>query len=398
MRVDLLTLYLLAVGTLIASCGLTLWEQRSYPRRRKELSVLAAGYAVLAAGCAAALVRHNLPGAFGSALSNLVIVSGYLLNMQGVALLNGRRYRRLPIGVLVLLALAWAIAGKRWEEVMWAYLSAIPIAVVCGLTTRELMRMSGPVGRQARSIAIVVAGGHALFYAFRAVILPWMAASFGPGALAIAGKITMYEGVLYSVILPMTLLKFVRDEAHADLLRESQTDYLTGLGNRRWFFAEAERAMRASDSAHPLACLALDLDNFKAINDRFGHEAGDEVLKSFAKVARDVLSEHAIFARMGGEEFVALLPSHDGRRARETGESVIRRFAQTVSHEADGVQIRVTVSIGMALSGKDADTLTELLAAGDRALYSAKSLGGNRLESAYSAASRKDANVERSVG
>jgi diguanylate cyclase (GGDEF)-like protein len=230
------------------------------------------------------------------------------------------------------------------------------------------------------------------------VLLPWIAASFGAGALAAIGKFTLYEGVLYSVILPMTLLKFVRDEAHADLLRESQTDYLTGLGNRRWFFTEAARVMSEATASHPVACLALDLDNFKAINDRFGHESGDEVLKSFARVTRDVLGRQAIFARMGGEEFVALLPSHDAWGAKETGEKLLRRFAQTVSHEADGIQIRATVSIGMAQSGKDASTLTELLAAADRALYSAKSLGGNRLESAYSASTRKDSKFERSVG
>ena len=103
MRVDLITLYLLAIGTLLASSALTLWERRSYPRRRRELGVLAAGYATLAFGCATAAIRHNVPGlsgVVGSALANLIIVGGYLLNLQGVALLNGRRYGRISLGIV----------------------------------------------------------------------------------------------------------------------------------------------------------------------------------------------------------------------------------------------------------------------------------------------------------
>jgi diguanylate cyclase (GGDEF)-like protein len=391
MRVDLITLYLLAIGTLLASCGLTLWERRSYPRRRVELGVLAAGYATLAIGCAAAAVRHGVPGVpgvVGSAISNLVIVGGYLLNLQGVALLNGRRYGRVSISILSVLALAWAIAGARGEAVMWAYVSAIPIAIACGLTARELLRSRDAKWKQSRNLAVIVTGGHALFYAFRAAILPWLAASLGPGFLAIIGKTTMYEGVLYSVILPMTLLRLARDEAHADLRRESQTDYLTGLGNRRWFFEEGARALRESEAFPPMSCLALDLDNFKRINDRYGHEAGDEVLKVFAKTLRSVLGRDVILARIGGEEFAALLPGHESARVKDLAEAVVRRFAQTVSRTAGGVEIMATTSVGMARFGAEDNTLADLLAAADRALYSAKARGGNRLEIARSTANR----------
>ncbi|WP_321795102.1 GGDEF domain-containing protein [Caballeronia sp. J97] len=391
MRVDLITLYLLAIGTLLASSGLTLWERRSYSRRRRELGVLAAGYATLALGCAAAAIRHSvpgLPGVVGSALANLIIVGGYLLNLQGVALLNGRRYGRISVGIVSMLALAWAIAGERGEAVMWAYLSAIPISVVCGLTARELLGLRDSKWRQSCNIAVAVTGGHALFYAFRVTILPWLAASFGPHLLAIIGQVTMYEGVLYSVVLPMTLLRLARDEAHADLRRESQTDYLTGLGNRRWFFEEGARVIREGNAFPPVSCLALDLDHFKAINDRFGHEAGDEVLKSFARLLRSVLGRDAILARIGGEEFAALLPGHESARAKDLAEAVVRRFAQTVTRTAGGVEIEATVSIGMARFGTEEDTLAKVLAAADRALYGAKSRGGNRLEIARAATTR----------
>ena len=380
MHVDLITLYLLAIGTLLASAGMTLWECRIHPKRRRELRTLAAGYGVLAIGCAAATLRHALPGVTGSALSNLVIVTGYLLILRGVATLNGRRYGRLSLGVLVVLALTWALAGVSREGVMWAYVSAIPIAVACGATAFELLRSDGMKRLQSRHIAAAVSGGHAIFYAFRAFVLPWLVSTGGIEWLTVLGKITMYEGVLYSVVLPMTLLRLVREDTHGQLLQDAQTDYLTALGNRRWFFEEGARIIRERAPTRRIALLAFDLDRFKSINDRYGHETGDAVLKSFADVARNALGREAILARIGGEEFAALLPGLDIVASRAVGEAIARRFADTVLHSTDGAGIRATVSIGLAQLGSDASTLNDLLSAADQALYRAKSLGGNRLE------------------
>jgi diguanylate cyclase (GGDEF)-like protein len=380
MHVDLITLYLLAIGTLLASAGMTLWECRIHPKRSKELRILAAGYGVLALGCAAATLRHALPGVLGSALSNLVIVTGYLLVLRGVAVINGRRYSKLSIGVLVVLALTWAAAGVQREGVMWAYVSAIPIAVACGVTAFELLRSDGMKRLQSRHIAAAVSGGHAIFYAFRAFVLPWLASVGGVEWLTVVGKITMYEGVLYSVVLPMTLLRLVREETHGQLLQDSQTDYLTGLGNRRWFFEEGGRVIRDRAPARRVSLLAFDLDRFKSINDRYGHETGDAVLKAFADVARNALGREAILARIGGEEFAALLPGLDTVAARAVGEAIARRFAESAAHGADGTRIRATVSIGLAQLGSETSTLNDLLSSADQALYRAKSLGGNRVE------------------
>jgi len=386
MHVDLLTLYLLLIGTLFASSGMTLWEHQSHPRRSRELRVLAAGYATLATGCAAAVFRHDLPAPWGSALSNLVILTGYLLVLHGAALLNGRRCPAGSLALLLLMALTWAVGGARWESTVWAYVSAVAIAVASGMTSREFLRSDDFKAFQSRRIAVAVTAIHALFYAFRALVLPWLVTRYGMGLLPTIGAITMYEGVLYSVILPMTVLKMIREETHGQLLHESQTDYLTRLGNRRWFFEEGMRVLGEGHESGSVSLLALDLDHFKKLNDRYGHKTGDEVLKSFADVARSVVGREAVLARIGGEEFAVLLPRHDERRAREVGEAIVRGFAQTVSHRVDGVDIQATVSIGLAHSGDAGQSLAELLAAADEALYRAKSLGGNRLESAQNAA------------
>lgn len=359
---------------------MTLWEYRAHPRRSKVLKLLAAGYAMLGVGCAAATFRHHGPGALGSAVSNLVIVAGYLLVLCGAASFNGRRYRVTSMVTLVLLALAWLVAGARWQEQMWNFWSATPIALASALTAFALLRADGLGGFQSRYLAALVAAIHASFYGFRALLLPWLGSRYGFHLLLVAGEITLYEGVLYSVVLPMTLLKLIREEAHGQLLRESRTDYLTGLHTRRGFFEEGAAVLRRCDATRPASLLAFDLDHFKSINDRYGHETGDTVLKSFADIARGVLGADAIFARIGGEEFAALLHGRDSDRARELGERVVKRFAAEGARLIGSVGKPATVSVGLAQSQEEQPSLAALLAAADRALYTAKSLGGNRLE------------------
>ncbi len=380
MHVDLLTLYHLAIGTLLVSAGMIFWEHRANPRRSRELRILAAGFATLAIGCAAVLFRRDLPGAIGSALSNLLVLSGYLLVLRGVAALNGREYRASSIGLLIAMALVWAGWGPQHREFVWSHVSSVPIAIVSALTAWEMLRCDAMKSLQPRRIVVVVAGIHAAIYAARTFVLPGLVAAYGPSIQAVASKITIYEGVLYSVILPMALLKLIRDEAHGQLLRQSQTDYLTGLGNRRWFFEQGALIADRCKGRGPTSVLAFDLDHFKAINDRHGHETGDKVLKSFAQIAQSVLGPDAVLARIGGEEFAALLSGDDALRAKMLAETVARRFAETIPHQSDSTGIRATVSVGLAQFENHAPTLVDRLAAADRALYRAKFMGGNRVE------------------
>ena len=131
--------------------------------------------------------------------------------------------------------------------------------------------------------------------------------------------------------------------------------------------------------------LAFDLDRFKAINDRHGHQKGDQVLQVFAETARAVLGPDAILARIGGEEFAALLAGDAAGRAQTLGESIAQRFAAAIAAQADGIAMPATVSIGLARYERAAPPLAETLAAADRALYSAKEAGGNRLVAAWQA-------------
>lgn len=223
---------------------------------------------------------------------------------------------------------------------------------------------------------------HALIYFGRAFLLPWWVAVDGPSLQRLVSNITMHEGALYSVLLPMTLIKPIREETHVRLVRESQTDYLTRLGNRRWFFEQGARLIAANAGREPIAVLAFDLDQFKAINDRFGHHTGDLVLAAFATVVRGALGPQSILARLGDEEFAALLAGEDARHAHQLGAAAARRFATTIANPGDGLGIAATVSVGLANFDEGVPLLADALARADLALYRAKLLGGDRLEEA----------------
>jgi diguanylate cyclase (GGDEF)-like protein len=159
----------------------------------------------------------------------------------------------------------------------------------------------------------------------------------------------------------------------------SQHDALTGLLNRRAFGQrlDAERARRQRQPA-PMALLALDLDHFKAVNDRWGHAAGDAVLVAAAALLqREARSVDAV-ARMGGEEFALLLPGTDLDGAHRLAERVLDAFRDMVV-VFEGEPLRVTASIGSAVATDPAEATDELLKRADRALYLAKAGGRDRV-------------------
>ena len=164
---------------------------------------------------------------------------------------------------------------------------------------------------------------------------------------------------------------------HVIARRLASTDELTQLANRR-HFDEALRAevIRAERFGDPVAVVVADLDNFKEINDRFGHDVGDRVLQTFADVIRANVRDVDLPARYGGEEFTVLLPGTDAEGGRQLAER-LRVALQELQVPASGdVAVRVTSSFGVAGFPGHA-TAAELLRAGDRALYRAKAAGKN---------------------
>jgi diguanylate cyclase (GGDEF)-like protein len=167
--------------------------------------------------------------------------------------------------------------------------------------------------------------------------------------------------------------------ANAELAQLASTDALTGLLNRRALYALARREIdRAARHGRPLAAIVLDVDHFKTVNDRFGHEAGDVVLQAVASAAHDVLRTSDAVARYGGEEFVIIAPETDRPSAIGLAER-LRTLIRDMPVTVGGKPLQVTASFGVAMYRGDDKVPDDLLRRADRALYDAKRGGRDRV-------------------
>jgi diguanylate cyclase (GGDEF)-like protein len=178
--------------------------------------------------------------------------------------------------------------------------------------------------------------------------------------------------------LEQSLRRMIEERRHM-----AMTDELTDSYNRRFFMHQMRREIkRAMRLPGELSLLVLDIDNFKQINDRFGHAAGDAVLVEFAKRIRHALTrERDWSARTGGEEFAVVLPATDLAGAQTVAENLRLAVAAALMKIA-GHEIAVTVSIGVTAMGKlltDAPTVESMLQRADDCLYQSKNKGRNRV-------------------
>ncbi|MGH7757594.1 MAG: diguanylate cyclase, partial [Vulcanimicrobiaceae bacterium] len=177
----------------------------------------------------------------------------------------------------------------------------------------------------------------------------------------------------------------IRRKRYADCLRDNveatlemaAADPLTGLKNRRSLETHLG-ALLDSPCGGPLSVMILDLDGFKAINDRHGHDAGDRVLKCFAARAKEIIRETDLLCRLGGDEFVVVMPGTGLRGGLEIAERIRAAIAsEAFTVAAGGHPIAVTVSAGLA--ERAGDSSAALLRRADRALYRSKQDGRNRV-------------------
>ncbi|WP_342150719.1 GGDEF domain-containing protein [Methylorubrum sp. SB2] len=373
MRLDVPTLFLMTVAVtfVVGVLYLLSWSQT---RRERALAIW--GFAHIAGSGASCMLglRGVIPDPVSIGIGNAVIIAAYGLIWSGVRAFEGRR----PL-------LGWALAGSAlWIAACFvpALYASMPARVILASTLAGIYCALGAWtiwgGRAepliSRYPALVLLGTYAAIYWVRiplALAFPPPSVSAFPDSPWLA--ILCFVGTLYSVAIAFVLMALTKERAEREQRQAAETDALTGIANRRAFVTRAKACL----AARPAALLLLDLDHFKAINDRYGHSVGDAVLTAFCHAAAPMLPRNAVFGRLGGEEFACLLP--------ETGPVLAARFAESVRDSVgriahpDYPDLRVGVSVGIAV-GEAGSDLDDLLRRADGALYGAKHNGRDQVK------------------
>jgi diguanylate cyclase (GGDEF)-like protein len=218
------------------------------------------------------------------------------------------------------------------------------------------------------------------------ILPPNFAAVMGVPVLLIIPKISnvLAGGVVLGLLLWRWLPLAVKERGQAeqrasDLETLAAVDFVTGIYNRRHFemLARAELA-RTQRYMRPLGILMIDIDHFKAINDRMGHAAGDRVLQNVAAICRAAKRDSDVVARVGGEEFAILLPETTETAAVQFAERLRQRISDSTPTIYDE-KVGVTISIGVAGASIRTSGVEALIRQADQALYEAKHLGRDRV-------------------
>lgn len=307
--------------------------------------------------------------AFSIIVTNMLMITDHACLWASTRVFAGRPVsgRWLAAG-----ALAWLLLGQ-WPVFMAdADLRVAIYSVLClgyiGAALAELW----PEWRRHRGAVTPLMAFltlHGLFYAYRIPPAPpkhvvWQ--NWPDFALV------MFEGLFFAISLSFSILMMVRARAEQDYRHAALHDALTGLPNRRALFERGQALLaQARASGSDIAVLMCDLDWFKQVNDRFGHDAGDRVLVCFAGVLRQLAGDQTLHARLGGEEFVVVAASLGPLGAQD----LAARLRSHLSAQAGVLPCRLTVSVGIACSRHVGYDLDRLLARADQALYAAKTAG-----------------------
>jgi diguanylate cyclase (GGDEF)-like protein len=292
------------------------------------------------------------------------------------------RGRKPTLPGLVLGAIAWiaaALTVAPAASMMRVIIGAGIVTIYAALTATELWTERRR-SLQRRWPLIVVPVMHG-FVLMLPILLGSLLQPYDP-KFASSVWVTGFsvELVLYAIGTVFVIFILVSERAVIAHKTAASTDPLTGMFNRRGFAEASSRLIdREAHAGRPVTALIFDIDHFKSINDRFGHAAGDEVLKLFSIVVINTLRLSDLSGRVGGEEFAALLPC-----SLEEGVIAAERVRTAFANSGIVVEtgpVDTTVSIGVA-GGPAGTELEVLLAAADTALYQAKRTGRNRVEAA----------------
>jgi len=381
----ILTLILLQQGLVAGLWGVMAWLRLS----RGPALHWALAAALVSGGLALIGQRDTLPLWAGFWLANALVLAGFMAVRRGVELFAGRPRADLEQAltwVLAMGALALALrGGMSWPVVTITSAGLCVVMLRASWTVlRHLATEFGPRIAAGCALPFALIGGVFGVRGVIATVLPQAighsvhadnAVNVGTTMVFMVGGLLLQFGLLALVIARLLL----------QLRHQSEHDELTGLLNRRAIVQRLrEEALRLGRYGQPYSVLSIDVDHFKRINDRYGHPAGDAVLREVGRVLRQVGRTVDHVARSGGEEFWMLVPNTGVEGALQVAERLRRAVSEMTVTTPRG-EIRLTVSIGVAVAERGGEPLESLMQRLDAALYRAKQGGRDRVDLALAA-------------
>ena len=374
------------VTTMLAALVMTVVffaQARSFPASIKGFK--AWGFALLTASLAAGLLatRGIIPDLLSVVLGNGLLALSIFLMAAAVSVFYANPVPwklSLACIIFIVFGVAYSLSSEQGQQVRTMFASS-GLMVLLGIVFWAILK-----GRSVRKFRFGIyftstcAGITALVSLARLVTL--LAGDDGHAGLLTDSPMQLIYLASYSVNVLLVSVGF-SIMGHEKLVEDFQAlasrDELTGLYNRRYFTEVAEQEIqRAERYRRDLSVILIDIDNFKAINDTYGHEAGDKVIKDIANVMRQNFRETDLFGRYGGEEFTVLLSETQIPDAVALSERMRQAIVQRLV-KFENKEISYTASFGVA-HGEAGVSLDQLLRQADKALYYAKESGRNRVE------------------
>ncbi len=376
MTLDPSTLLTLSVALAAAAALYLAIEWRSI--REPSLLFWSAGFATIAVGSTLALLRGSGLLFIGIWFANGLLVTAHWLFLLGVARFTQTRLS--PAWYLIFVA--WLALLLLPGEQPWSKVTLLVNSLLVAVLALRASFLLHPHGKSLSVGAVqlrYVLLAHGVFYLIKSLT------AIIPGTLidlaAFRGEIiqvSLVEGAMAIMLIALSMTGTERHRREQQIEQLAAHDPLTALFNRRALEVRAPRLLKGVCSARPGAVLLIDIDNFKLVNDLYGHTAGDRLLVTLSEMIRAVLPEDALAARLGGDEFIIVFKDASGARIEQLGRQLREPFLATTS-QTFTTPLPVTLSIGASLFDQPPASLEGLIEQSDTALYASKRSGRNSI-------------------
>lgn len=379
---DVRTIAVLVVVNAMAIAVSILLSARNYPQAvTTSLRVFSVGRIAFAAGFVLLAGRGDYSPWVSVVLANTLGLCGLYMNLSAIRILQDRTPLYLGAIIMIILSIAigsystLALQDLRGVRLIVSLLGA----VILGRISYELLWKINDNGA-----AHIFGGCVAVLCTALCLWRVISTASHGPIPVASMGEVAFEQVFLVfnfaaSTINTVNFILLCNDRFNSELWHLATTDPMTGLANRRRLVERAgEDFLRAKRFNTTLAVLVLDIDHFKRVNDQWGHGTGDQVIQSVATLCTGAIRDVDFMGRVGGEEFVILLPSADRDGATQIAERLRSTVENTPLVQDDRPPIHTTISIGAAIL-TDQDSFELMWEQADAALYRAKNGGRNQV-------------------